>query len=873
MPPPRSPQIDPTLSLYPTYYSYQQQQQHQHQPHQQPISHHLPLPINSSSPSSQGSDTIGTPPTESMSFSPPDTIGKRPPSLVSGFGDTTRKRPRTDDPMDGPSPAAEKDELKPKSTRGARACTVCRRLKMKCVGAEQGPPCKRCLTGNHECIFEESNRGKRSSKKHELLTRSLRKMERTLDTVLRSIGNPSMTSGIISRSASPAPSPATQAAQTQALLQTPSPPPQQNGPTQTVTFPSSPKLLCLPDNALNPLGLLAEASLANRRAQGITASFTARPADGDSDHRLGVASDNYFRPGPISILPLRRLYIERQIQPEMLSFVTTEEVVALFSIYFDHMNMHCHLLDQEFHTPALVCSRSPFLLTSICAIASKFYTHRPELHSRLTELAQKLAFSVPARGYKSLEIVQAYLLLTLWGCGAVERYEYDKTWLLLGMAIRMATDLNLHRKTAVSHDTPEARARDKEVHNRERTWLLCFALDRSTSAQMGKPHSIREDFIIRNVFQWINSSIRTPGDRALAAYVELQRIVSRSLDLLYSGTSTPSGLQIDCDYLLVIKSFEQQIVAWLHDWTNAHTTLSSDEGLKDYVSTIMTFYFHYYSLVIHSFGLQNAMERSPVDIPYFFSKCHAAATAVAVIARDELAPRGFLRYSTDSHFVFLSYAVLSLLKCIRPEFQQYIQNEQKIIDLVKDIAAVLGDIAVNPHHTPALYSTFLRALNSARTDAPQQQSPPQLQQQLQSQPQPEIMVGDEAAGQHDMNLFGSTMSMNGMNDFHFTSEMGPVADMSTFPPTMATLPTSDEGMGMLSMENIFSNGFWDSVLVPGYSDTMEGLSGGFVFGAGGSGLITPGWLPSPLPSGHNTPPRNVNSMDYTQQNLGTALMQ
>ncbi|KAG6376392.1 hypothetical protein JVT61DRAFT_2377 [Boletus reticuloceps] len=138
---------------------------------------------------------------------------------------------------------------------------------------------------------------------------------------------------------------------------------------------------------------------------------------------------------------------------------------------------------------------------------------------------------------------------------------------------------------------------------------------------------------------------------------------------------------------------------------------------------------------------------------------------------------------------------------------------------------------------------------------------------------PKLWSATRTAGQHDMNLFGSTMSMNGMNDFHFTSEMGPVADMSTFPPTMATLPTSDEGMGMLSMENIFSNGFWDSVLVPGYSDTMEGLSGGFVFGAGGSGLITPGWLPSPLPSGHSTPPRNVNSMDYTQQNLGTALMQ
>lgn len=164
--------------------------------------------------------------------------------------------------------------------------------------------------------------------------------------------------------------------------------------------------------------------------------------------------------------------------------------------------------------------------------------------------------------------------------------------------------------------------------------------------------------------------------------------MSRSLDLLYSGLSTPSGLQTDCDYPLVIKAFEQQMVAWLHEWTNTRAVVPSkcfpyailpisffiatigDEVTKDYTSTMMVFYFHYYSLVIHSFGLQNAIERSTVDIPYFFSKCHTSATAVAVIARDELAPRGFLRYSPDSHFVFLSYAVLSLLKvsgCIERE--------------------------------------------------------------------------------------------------------------------------------------------------------------------------------------------------------------
>lgn len=192
---------------------------------------------------------------------------------------------------------------------------------MKCVGAEQGPPCKRCLAGGHECIFEESNRGKRSSKKHELLTRSLRKMERTLDTVLRSIGNPDIASGYMSRS----PSPSAQTATTQALLASPSPPPSTTAssfPPQASSssshhhqnslshpIPASPKLHSLPDNALNPLGLLAEASLANRRAQ--AGSFydkdsTKIPSTDSADYKkLGVASDLYFKPGMFPYMILR----------------------------------------------------------------------------------------------------------------------------------------------------------------------------------------------------------------------------------------------------------------------------------------------------------------------------------------------------------------------------------------------------------------------------------------------------------------------------------------------------------------------------------------------------------------------------------------
>jgi hypothetical protein len=74
----------------------------------------------------------------------------------------------------------------------------------------------------------------------------------------------------------------------------------------------SPKLHSLPDNSLNPLGLLAEASLANRRAQATNQSgITARSTDRNEKPKLGVASDNYFKPGTCpcpSIGPFSQLF-------------------------------------------------------------------------------------------------------------------------------------------------------------------------------------------------------------------------------------------------------------------------------------------------------------------------------------------------------------------------------------------------------------------------------------------------------------------------------------------------------------------------------------------------------------------------------------
>lgn len=212
---------------------------------------------------------------------------------------------------------------------------------------------------------------------------------------------------------------------------------------------------------------------------------------------------------------------------------------------------------------------------------------------------------------------------------------------------------------------------------------------------------------------------------------------------------------------------------------------------------------------------------------------------------------------------------------------------------MKDVADTLEGIAVNPHHTPALYSSFLRALISVRE--------PSTHSSLAQTPSSPMLSSNPVNGNpSDANAaFDAFAPAPGSSNdpfaqFQFESEMGPVSadlNLSTFPPTMGSMDAQaqDNSASKMFMDNILSNGFWDSVLMPGilsslsvvvilncthnagYTNTMGGLSGGFVFGAGGSGLITPGWGQSPNQSGINSPSRGDRpTSGFTQQNLNAA---
>lgn len=54
------------------------------------------------------------------------------------------------------------------------------------------------------------------------------------------------------------------------------------------------------------------------------------------------------------------------------------------------------------------------------------------------------------------------------------------------------------------------------------------------------------------------------------------------------------------------------------------------------------------------------------------------------------------------------------------------ESEQRTLALVNDVANTLESVAINSSHTPALYSTFLRAVVTARTAGPSQPPSPRV---------------------------------------------------------------------------------------------------------------------------------------------------
>jgi hypothetical protein len=94
-------------------------------------------------------------------------------------------------------------------------------------------------------------------------------------------------------------------------------------------------------------------------------------------------------------------------------------------------------------------------------------------------------------------------------------FEQDTTWIRVGLAVRTALDINLHRIALLEHS--RATMPRWVLRNIIRTWLACYIIDRTMSSQLGKPSSVRGENGIRLYLEMIRR--REVGETVEDAWV------------------------------------------------------------------------------------------------------------------------------------------------------------------------------------------------------------------------------------------------------------------------------------------------------------------------------------------------------------------
>ncbi|KAG2335924.1 glycoside hydrolase [Suillus weaverae] len=114
--------------------------------------------------------------------------------------------------------------------------------------------------------------------------------------------------------------------------------------------------------------------------------------------------------------------------------------------------------------------------SKVCAVSSRYYKEKSEIYPVAMHFAKHSAANALINGWKSVELCQAYILMSIYTVPA-RRWEEDRSWVYTGRTCG-----------AVSTTQPQT---EREMLNR---------------ARFGKPSTIKEDYITRYSADWYKQS-------------------------------------------------------------------------------------------------------------------------------------------------------------------------------------------------------------------------------------------------------------------------------------------------------------------------------------------------------------------------------
>ncbi|KAG8667728.1 hypothetical protein FPOAC2_12914 [Fusarium poae] len=397
-------------------------------------------------------------------------------------------------------------QFPPMISRKVKACTACRRQKIKCLIDDRGPPCKRCAEKGLCCVLgkslqtildEKSQLSQDVAQDLEEMHNFLKQVAGKLDLEL-----PPLRSSIATAER-----------------------PKDESPAQSNKGHHIPSR----DNSPKPMPEDDDLPYAPIHSLYTLTKLRALRSPDDIDSQQHQSHDDIIT---------RRL-------------VSLPDAERLFEFYKKRLDPYIYLIGCPYESMQALRQKSQFLLVAVLTVAA--------LHDPTADHLYPICSSEFRRLFETSiferRLSRDYLRALCIGCYWLS----DLSWMLSGHAIRRAAEFDLHN----SYDRAIEKSSTEDAEC-ARIWYILCVCDQQLATQYGRPSIVQEDASTQGAIDFLRSSVSNDEDRRLLSQATIVSIL-RSIREIFSSNR---GKPIPRLHLNHISHFRLQLDQWFAFWTD-----------------------------------------------------------------------------------------------------------------------------------------------------------------------------------------------------------------------------------------------------------------------------------------------------------------
>ncbi|KAM5386699.1 hypothetical protein ACJZ2D_000662 [Fusarium nematophilum] len=455
----------------------------------------------------------------------------------------------------------------PQISRKVKACTACRRHKIKCLIDESGPPCRRCAEKNLSCVLGKSLQTILDEKSQfsqdvlqdlERMHGFLKQVAGKLDLELPPLRSASGPEGL-SKEDSPGHS---------------------NKGHHVPSRDNSPKMIP-EDEGLPYVPIHSLYALTQLRA-------LRSPDDVDLQQNQGI--DDFITRRSISLADAERL----------------------FSFFRKRLNPFIYAIGCPYESLHELRQKSQFLLLAILTVASLHDPTADALYPICSSEFRRLVETSIFERRLDRDYLRALCIGSYWLS--------DCSWMLSGHAIRRATEFDLHN--SYERAIEEKSAEDADC---ARIWYILYVCDQQLATLYGRPSIVQEDASTQAVNSFLYSAVANDEDRRLLSQVASVSIL-RSIRELFSVNK---GKPIPRMHLNHISHFRRQLDQWFDFWTKQ--VQEQWPGIGGFPRKGIILHYNFAQLYLYSHVFRGLSKNDPVPHYFLECALNAISTATTII--------------------------------------------------------------------------------------------------------------------------------------------------------------------------------------------------------------------------------------------------